>query len=39
MQWRFKGNDLHASVDHIPEGVVLVCDNQAPAHIKTKYPT
>jgi hypothetical protein len=30
---------LHASVEYIPEGVVLMYDDQVPAHKKTKYPT
>ena len=33
MEW------LHASVDNILEGDVLVCDDQVPTHMKTKYPT
>jgi hypothetical protein len=30
---------LHASVEYIPEGVVLMYDDQVPAHMKTKYLT
>ena len=30
---------LHASDDYIPEGVVLMYDDQVPAHMKIKYPT
>jgi hypothetical protein len=30
---------LHASVEYIPEGVVLMYDDQVPAHMKTEYPT
>jgi hypothetical protein len=29
---------LHASTEYIPEGVVLMYDDQVPAHMKTKYP-
>jgi hypothetical protein len=29
---------LHASVEYIPEGVMLMDDEKVPAHIITKYP-
>ena len=29
---------LHASAEYIPEGVILMDDDQVPAHMKTKYP-
>jgi hypothetical protein len=29
---------LHASVEYIPEGVVLMGDDQVPTHMTTKYP-
>jgi hypothetical protein len=29
---------LHASAEYIPEGVVLMNDDQVPAHMTTKYP-
>ena len=29
---------LHASAEYIPEGVMLMGDEQVPAHITTKYP-
>jgi hypothetical protein len=29
---------LHASVEYIPEGVVLMYNDQVPAHMKTKIP-
>jgi hypothetical protein len=39
MQLMFRGNDyMPVSIIYL-EGVVMGCDDQVPAHMKTKYPT